>query len=121
MNIEQVHEFVLSLQGTEESMPFGDDAIVFKVGGKMFMLIGLKHPLRLTVKCEPSLGAQLIEEYPDEIQPGYHMNKKHWLTINLDGNLSLDFLKERILHSRTLVIEKLPQKVKADFLPNSSN
>jgi len=112
MNIEQLHEFVLSLKGTEESMPFGDDVIVFKVGGKMFMLMGLLQPLRLTVKCDPVIGAQLIEEYPDDIQPGYHMDKKHRITISLDGNISLDFLKERILHSRTLIIDKLPKKVK---------
>ena len=115
MNIEQLHEFVLNLKGTEESMPFGDDAIVFKVGGKMFLLIGLSHPLRLTVKCEPTLGAQLIEEHPDDIQPGYHMNKKHWLTISLDGIIAPDFLKERIMHSRKLVIDKLPQKVKSEL------
>lgn len=112
MNIEQLRDLALGLKGCEETMPFGDTVVVYKVGGKMFFLIGLEPPNRFTVKCDPEIGQHLIEEYPDAIQPGYHMNKKHWLTIRPDRNLSEAFIKERVHHSYDLVVNSLPKKIR---------
>jgi predicted DNA-binding protein (MmcQ/YjbR family) len=103
MNIESLREYCLSKPGVEESLPFGPGTLVFKVGGKIFLLTGLDNDeLRFNVKCDPEKALELREEYPC-VLPGYHMNKKHWNTIVVDGSVSSRQLKEWIDHSYDLV------------------
>jgi predicted DNA-binding protein (MmcQ/YjbR family) len=106
MNIESLREYCLSKPGVEETLPFGPDTLVFKVGGKMFLLTGLdEEQLSFNVKCEPDKAIELREEYPC-VLPGYHMNKKHWNTIVVDGSVSTKQLKEWIDWSYELVARK---------------
>jgi predicted DNA-binding protein (MmcQ/YjbR family) len=107
MNIEQLREYCLSKKDAEETLPFGPDTLVFKVNGKVFLLTGLEsHPLQFNVKCDPDKALELREEYPLSILPGYHMNKKHWNTIIVDGTISSKQLKEFIDDSYDLVKPK---------------
>lgn len=110
MNIESLREYCLQKPGTEETMPFGDDTLVFKVGGKMFLLAGLKEPNRFNVKCDPDLAIELREKY-SEVQPGYHMNKANWNTVYFDGGLTEKQLLEMINHSYELIVKSLPKKI----------
>jgi predicted DNA-binding protein (MmcQ/YjbR family) len=106
MNIETLREYCLSKPGVEETTPFGPDTLVYKVTGKMFLLTGLdEEQLSFNVKCEPDKAIELREEY-DCVQPGYHMNKKHWNTIIVDGSVPGKQLKEWIDHSYELVAVK---------------
>lgn len=103
LNIENIRIFALSLGVVEECLPFGPDTLVFKVNGKIFLLLSLdSNPLQLNVKCDPEWAIQLREEF-SHVLPGYHMNKKHWNTILLDGTLRPHQLKEYINHSFDLV------------------
>jgi predicted DNA-binding protein (MmcQ/YjbR family) len=104
MHIEELRDFVLSLDNVEETTPFGPDTLVYKVQGKIFFLMGLNQPeLSFNVKCDPDWAIELREQYPLSILPGYHMNKKHWNTIKVDGSLSNAQLREFIQHSYKLV------------------
>ena len=106
MNIETLRDYCLSKPGAEETLPFGPDTLVFKVNGKAFLLVGLDaEDLRFNVKCDPDKALELREEYPC-VLPGFHMNKKHWNTIVVDGSVSNALLKEWIDHSYTLVAPK---------------
>ncbi len=115
MNIETLREYCLSKKAVEESFPFGEDTLVFKVGGKIFLLAGLENnPLQFNAKCDPEKALELREQY-DAIQPGYHMNKKHWNTVIADGRLSNALLKEMIDDSYDLIVKSLSKNVKAEF------
>ncbi len=110
MDIEQLQTYCLSKRGVEETLPFGPDTLVFKVMGKVFLLCGLDNdPLQFNVKCDPDKAIELREEY-NSVLPGYHMNKKHWNTVIVDGSAPLKKLKEWIDHSYELVVESLPKK-----------
>ncbi len=89
MNIESIREYILKKPSVTEGFPFGEDTLVFKVNKKIFLLAGLdSSPLQFNVKCEPEKAIQLREDHPESVLPGYHMNKKHWNTIIVDGRLS---------------------------------
>lgn len=106
MNIEEVRSYALSLQYVTEGFPFGDDTIVFKVVNKIFLLVSLSsEKLQFNVKCDPEYAIELREKY-DSIKPGYHMNKKHWNTVIVDGTLSNQQLKQFISQSYLLVNKK---------------
>ena len=106
MNIETLRDYCLSKPGVEETLPFGPDTLVFKVNGKIFLLAGLDNPdFRFNVKCDPDKAIELREEYPS-VLPGYHMNKKHWNTVVVDGSVSSSKLKEWIDNSYELVLQK---------------
>jgi len=92
----------------EESFPFGDDTLVFKVMNKIFLLSGLNQSDRFNVKCDPEKAILLREEF-DEVQPGWHMNKTHWNTVFMNGRLSDSQLMEMIDHSYDLIISSLPK------------
>ena len=112
MNIETLREYCLSKPGAEETLPFGPDTLVYKIGGKIFLLAGLdSENLRFNVKCDPDNAIEPREEY-DCVLPGYHMNKKHWNTIVVDGSVSSQLLKDWIDHSYDLVVASLPGKKK---------
>ena len=103
MNIEILRDYCLAKPDVEESLPFGPDVLVFKVGGKMFLLCSLdSENFTFNVKCDPELAIELRERH-DCVQPGYHMNKQHWNTIVVDGSVSTQQLKEWIDHSYELV------------------
>ena len=103
MNIEDLRDFALSLEVVTEGFPFGEETLVFKFNNKIFLLASLDaDPLHFNVKCDPENAVLLRERY-ECILPGYHMNKKHWNTILIDGTLSNDQLKEQIINSYNLV------------------
>ena len=110
MDIESLRQYCLSKKGVTEEFPFGESTLVFKVRGKMFLLTGLyDSPLQFNTKCEPDKAIELREQY-DAIQPGYHMNKKHWNTVIVDGSIPQKLLKEMIDDSYELVVQSLPKK-----------
>ena len=87
--------------------------MVFKGSGKIFALAGLdEFPPRVNLKCDPERCIELRENYPESIIPGYHMNKKHWNTVYIEGDLDLEFLKGLIDHSYELVFQSLPKKLR---------
>jgi len=106
MNIEILRSYALSLPEVSETFPFGDDVIVFKVKDKLFLLIPLNEEgLQFNVKCDPDYAIELREQYSC-IQPGYHMNKKNWNTIFVDGTLSNDQIIKFVDDSYALVSKK---------------
>ncbi len=103
MNIETIREYCLSKEDAEETLPFGPDVLVYKVNNKAFLLMPLdEETLRFNVKCDPELALELREQYA-AVHPGYHMNKKHWNTIFVDGSIPFKLMKEWIDHSYELV------------------
>jgi predicted DNA-binding protein (MmcQ/YjbR family) len=109
MNIESLRFHCLAKAETTESFPFDEDTLVFKVNGKIFALISLSEPHTVNLKCDPDYALELREHYP-EVRSGYHMNKKHWNTVSLLGQLSNDFLRELIDHSYDCVVRSMPKK-----------
>jgi predicted DNA-binding protein (MmcQ/YjbR family) len=107
MNIESIRDYILKKPSVTEGFPFGEDTLVFKVNEKIFLLAGLDSlPLQFNVKCDPDKAIELRDEYPESVLPGYHMNKKHWNTIIVDGRLTARQIKEMIDDSYTLVATK---------------
>ncbi len=110
MNIETLRAYCLKKKAVTEECPFGPDTLVFKVKGKVFLLTSLDtEGLQFNVKCDPDKAVDLRDRY-DTIQPGYHMNKKRWNTVIVDGSISTQLLKEMIDHSYDLVVQSLPKK-----------
>lgn len=116
MHIEAFYNYCLSFPGTSESFPFDKKTLVFKVKGKIFALTDIDEFESINLKCEPSKALELRALY-EEIQPGYHMNKKHWNTVNTKGSLEDEFLFELIRHSYNLVVDKLPKKERKKLKP----
>ncbi len=107
MNIESLREYCLKKPDITESFPFGEDTLVFKVAGKIFLLAGLDEiPLRINLKCDPEKAIELREQY-EAVTPGYHMNKNHWNTVIIDGSIPRKELLEWIDHSYILVVDSL--------------
>ena len=109
MDAEGLREYCLSKKEAEESLPFGPDNLVLKVKGKIFAIVPLEPPFSINLKCDPELAVELREQH-DAVQPGYHMNKKHWNTVILDGSLSDKKIREMIDHSYLQVVKSLPKK-----------
>ncbi len=110
MNIETIIEYCLSKKGAVEDFPFDEETLVFKVGGKMFALIPLeKIPLQINLKCDPEKAIELREQYED-VMPGWHMSKKYWNTIILEGNVRWGELKDWIDHSYDEVFRGLKNR-----------
>ena len=108
MNSAALRSLCLSFKGAEETFPFGPRTSVFKVGGKMFALSQLgAESLRVSVKCEPELAVSLREAYTAVI-PGYHLNKRHWNTVVIDGSLSEQMIADMVEDSYDLVVSNLP-------------
>ncbi|MGB8706078.1 MAG: MmcQ/YjbR family DNA-binding protein [Gillisia sp.] len=116
MNIEHLRDYCLSKKGVTEELPFGPDTLVFKVMGKIFALASLDAiPLTVNLKCDPDKAPNLRDEYPDNILPGYHMNKKHWNTLVLDGNLQNSLIFELTDHSYEQVRGGLTKKLQKEL------
>ena len=106
MNVEEIRAYALTKENVEESFPFGETTLVFKTNGKIFLLMGLDNvETSFNVKCDPDKAIELRDEYPDNILPGFHMNKKHWNTVVLHGLKSF-LVKEMIDHSYELLQPK---------------
>ena len=105
MNIEILREYCISKKNVTESFPFGDDTLVFKTEGRIFALVNLEGDLSVNLKCNPIRAIELRERYSSVI-PGYHMNKKHWNTIYIDGSVPDKEVFSWIDHSYELVVNK---------------
>lgn len=103
MSIEEVRNFCLSLPYTEETLPFDDTTLVYKVGGRMFAVTSLEQPDRVVVKCDPDLAIELRDRH-EEITSAWHFNKRHWNAICLTGDLGEQLILEQIYNSYMLVI-----------------
>jgi len=119
MDIEKVRLHCLNKKKVTEEFPFDENTLVFKVMNKMFCLTDLDNPNSINLKCDPELAADLRERY-NEVTPGYHMNKKHWNTIALDGTLSDKLILSWIDHSYELVVESLLKKEKEKIMNSKS-
>ena len=104
MDIESLRDYVIQKPGVTEGFPFGEDVLVFKVNNKLFLLAPLNaQPLQFNAKCNPDEALELREQYPDAVLPGYHMNKKHWNTVIINGMLTNNQLLQMIDNSYNLV------------------
>jgi predicted DNA-binding protein (MmcQ/YjbR family) len=116
MDLEKFREYCLAKRAVTEGMPFGETVLVFKVGGKMFALAALDEiPARANLKCDPDLALELRDRY-EQVQPGYHMNKKHWNTVEIESGIPDAGLRKIIDHSYELVVKSLPKKVREKLL-----
>ncbi len=114
MNAEEIRNYCIAKKQVTESFPFNETALVFKVAEKMFALLDLEADLRISLKCDPQKALELRESYP-AIQSGYHMNKKHWNTIYVDGSIDRNLVITMIDHSYNLVVSKLPAKIRNEL------
>lgn len=114
---KSIISYGMKKQGATKEYPFGPEAVVLKVGGKMFALIfeGTEDDFRMNLKCDPVIAENLREQL-DAVTPGFHMNKKHWNTVRVDGSLPLSDILDMINHSYDLVVDKLPRNVRESIL-----
>jgi predicted DNA-binding protein (MmcQ/YjbR family) len=120
MTRDDVLEHCTGLPGSVEDYPFGDGVAVFKVGGRMFALVPLEgSPGSVNLKCDPALAEELRARYA-AVRPGYHQNKRHWNTVELDGSIDDDELREMIDHSYDLVVGQLPRAERARLQSGAS-
>lgn len=114
MNIESLREYCLSLPNVEEKMPFDETILAFLIGGKIFCLTSIDTFDFINLKCDPEKAIALREEF-SEITAGYHMNKKHWNSVNMFGNLPDKMIKDLINHSYDLVFKSLTKKIQNEL------
>lgn len=114
MNVEEYRDYCMSKKGVTESFPFDDKALVFKVMNKMFALVDVDNFKSTNLKCAPERAIDLRERY-EAVQPGYHMNKKHWNTVSFNLDASDQLIFELIDHSYDLVVNSLTKKLKAEL------
>jgi predicted DNA-binding protein (MmcQ/YjbR family) len=112
MNTETLRDYCLTRTGATESFPFGEETLVFKVGGKIFALMDTEsRPTTINLKCDPERAVQLREQF-SAVVPGYHMNKTHWNTVTLDGSIRNSDVQDWIDHSYELVRKSLPKAIR---------
>jgi predicted DNA-binding protein (MmcQ/YjbR family) len=109
MDIQYIREHCMKKEGVTEGFPFDEETLVFKVYGRMFLLASLNPPLSINVKCEPEKAIDLRERY-FSVLPGFHMDKKHWNTVKLDGSVPVKELLSWIDDSYKLVLNSIPEK-----------
>lgn len=112
MDIENYRRYCLAKKGVTEEFPFDENVLVFKVMGKIFALTDVAGFESVNLKVDPEKGEELREQYP-AVQPGYHMNKKHWITVLMDGSVSDKLIKEWIDNSYQLVVSGLTKRQKS--------
>lgn len=116
MDLDNLRARLLAMPGASEETPFGPDALVYKVGGKLFALVAWEAvPLRLSLKCSPLHALALRDEFA-AVQPGYHFNKRHWNTVTLDGSVPEPVLDAMIQESCDLVLAGLTRRKREEFL-----
>jgi predicted DNA-binding protein (MmcQ/YjbR family) len=107
--LEEIHEYAMAKPGTSDGYPFGPGALVLKVRGKMFALLADEaDPLTISLKCEPELATVLRDSY-GSVAPGYHLNKRHWITVTVDASVEEE-LPGWIDDSYDLVVDGLPRR-----------
>lgn len=112
MNIEEFRMYCLSKPKVTEAFPFDETTLVFKVCGKIFALTGLENiAFEVNLKCDPDRAVELREAH-EGIRAGFHMNKKHWNTVLVDGSFSDDLFRDLIDHSYDMVVKGLPKKLR---------
>jgi predicted DNA-binding protein (MmcQ/YjbR family) len=103
----------LGFPGASETVPFGPENSVFKVEGKLFAISALRStPLRVSLKCEPELAQQLRTSFPDAVVPGYHLNKRHWNTVLVDGSVPDAMVRDMVEDSYDLIVAAMPRAVR---------
>jgi predicted DNA-binding protein (MmcQ/YjbR family) len=112
MDLQVLREYCLSKKGVTEALPFDESTLVFKVQGKMFLLTNIDVFESVNLKCDPEIAVELREQF-DAVRPGYHMNKKHWNTVLLNGTVSSSQLLQWVDHSYDLVVKGLTKKEQA--------
>jgi predicted DNA-binding protein (MmcQ/YjbR family) len=116
MDVESFREYCLGKLAVTEDTPFGPDVLVFKIRGKIFALLALDElPATANLKCDPDRALELRDRY-EQVRPGYHMNKKHWNTVEIDSGIPDFELRNMIDHSYGLVVRSLPAKLRAKLL-----
>ena len=121
MDIVEFREYCLSLPDVEETLPFDDSTLVYKVGGRMFAMLALEKPDHFAVKCDPERAIILRDRYP-QITAGWHLNKRHWNDVRFEGGLSDEALRRELRHSYMLVVKHnvtpkaLREQILADIL-----
>ena len=121
MLADDTRDYLLTKPASSEETPFGPDVLVYKVGGKMFASLTFEDDIgRTNLKCDPQRAINLRLDHP-QILPGYHMNKKHWNTLVLDGSLKPSLVRELIDHSYQLVVSSLPKKSATPSLDQRSS
>lgn len=118
-DIIQIQELCLSLPGVEECFPFDETTLVFKVSGKMFALIPLEKDPQMMVKCDLDLAEEWRLRF-EEVEPAFHMNKKHWNSVILGGTLSWERVEKMLLHSYYLVVQGLPKRLRCTLTLSDS-
>jgi predicted DNA-binding protein (MmcQ/YjbR family) len=119
MDLADLREYCLTKPGATEDTPFGNDVLVFKVGGKMFALAALDEmPARVNLKCHPDLALELRDRY-EQVRPGYHMNKKHWNTVEIENGIPDAEIRTMIDHSYELVVQALSGSARSKILVDS--
>ncbi len=114
MNAEQIREYCLSKKAVTEEFPFDEVTLVFKVMDRIFALVSLDEELSVNLKCKPDRALDLRERFP-AVSPGYHMNKKHWNTIVIDGTMKWGLVKELIDHSYEIVVQGLSRRSREEL------
>jgi predicted DNA-binding protein (MmcQ/YjbR family) len=108
-----LRKLCLGFPGASETFPFGPEHSVFKVEGKLFAISALERsPLSVSLKCEPELAEQLRASFPDAVAPGYHLNKRHWNTVTLDGSLPDAMVRDMVEDSYDLIVAAMPRAVR---------
>ncbi|MFO7170834.1 MAG: MmcQ/YjbR family DNA-binding protein [Chloroflexota bacterium] len=107
MTLDELRALLMGRPGASEDFPFGPEPLVAKVGGRMFALVSFRRPpLQISLKCDPYHAQLLRDTYP-AVRPGYHLNKRHWITVTLDGSLPEELLRSLIDESYALVVRGL--------------
>ena len=114
MTADELRELGLAFPGAYEDFPFGPEHSVFKVEKKLFAISALASlPLKVSLKCEPELAEQLRASYPDAVAPGYHLNKRHWNTVTLNGTLPDSMVHDMVEDSYDLIVAAMPRATRA--------
>ncbi len=116
MTLEYYREYCLAMPGVTEDTPFGEDTLVFRVGGKIFSLTSIEMFQSVNLKCDPERAVELREDYSG-IVPGFHMNKKHWNTVSTGGSVPDRLILELADHSYALIFGSLSKKLQAEICP----
>jgi len=109
MNIEEFRNYCLNKKGVSEDLPFDETTLVYKVMGKMFALTDTEDEFKIALKCDPEKAVELREYYPGLVLPAYHMNKKHWINVMMNGKIPDSLITRWIDESYGLVVKKLPK------------
>lgn len=114
MTGDELRAALLALPATTEETPFGPGVLVYKVHGKMFALTPVEPPISVSLKCDPVL-AQIVRDTYAAVTPGYHLNKRHWNTVQIDGTVPDDEIRTWITDSYELVVKGLPKRLRAQL------